>query len=53
VFENEPIYENIEEFKEDLEWLKKLGIKNIVVFNVSGIVERGKEWFNVLEEFNS
>jgi len=34
-----------------LEWIKKLGIKDITVFNVSGIVERGKEWFGVLEEY--
>ena len=52
IFGNEPVYKNLEEFKRDLEWLRKLNVRDINVFDVSGIMERGNKWFRVLEIYS-
>ena len=51
VFGNEPIYKDLKEFKRDLEFVKKLKIDSIVVFELSGILKREnyEEWFKALE----
>mgnify|MGYP001615220639 CR=1 FL=1 len=53
VFDNEPVYKNIREFENDLKWVKKLGVKNIVIFDVSGLMDKEdmKDWVKVLEEY--
>ena len=51
IFGNEPVYKDLKEFKRDLEFVKKLKIDSIVVFELSGILKREnyEEWFKALE----
>ena len=53
IFDNEPVYRNLKEFKRDLEWVKKMGVKNIVIFDISGLMnkEDREEWVEVLEKY--
>ncbi len=52
IFGNEPVYKNLEEFKRDLEWLRKLNVRDINVFSVSGIMKKDDKWFRVLELYS-
>ncbi len=51
VFKNEPEYKSVKEFKKDLRFVKKLGVSNIVIFELSGILKKkdSKEWLNCLK----
>ena len=53
IFGNEPVYRNLKEFKRDLEWVKKMGVKNIVIFDISGLMNRRdrEDWVEVLERY--
>ncbi len=53
IFGNEPIYENIKEFKKDLQMFKKLNVKNIVIYSIEGIMKKGnyKRWLNSLKDY--
>lgn len=48
---NEPQYKSVKEFEKDLEFVEKQGIKNIVIFDLAGIMNRSnpEEWFLVLK----
>ncbi len=50
---NEPVYSSLRAFEKDLKWFERQGVKNLVVFNLEGILERAdqKEWFEVLRKF--
>lgn len=47
---NEPIYSNISEFKEDIQMLKNLDVKNIVVYSLEGLTKKKdmKNWLKVI-----
>lgn len=47
IFGNEPVYRNKEELVKDLEFMKKLWVKNIVVYSIEGIIKRG--WLDVVK----
>ena len=53
IFGNEPVYGNLEEFKRDLELVKKLGVKSVVIFDISGLMDKEdrKDWIEVLEKY--
>ena len=54
IFGNEPEYENINEFKKDIEMLKKSGAKNICVYSIEGLLKRknAAEWLNMIRSCN-
>ncbi len=49
VFGNEPVYKNKEEFIKDLELMKKLGVKNIVIYSLEGIIKR--DWLDAVKKY--
>lgn len=53
VFGNEKTYKGIDQFKEDLAMMKKIGAKKVVIFNIEGIMERKdrKEWIEAIKKF--
>ncbi|MEM4245314.1 MAG: hypothetical protein QW404_01245 [Candidatus Nanoarchaeia archaeon] len=53
VFGNEKTYKNIEQFKRDLQMMKQLGARKIVVFNLEGIMQREdkKHWIEEINKF--
>jgi len=53
IFGDEKTYKGIEQFREDLEMMKKTGAKKIVVFNIEGIMGRKdkKEWIGEIKKF--
>ena len=53
IFGNEPVYRTLREFKRDLEWVKKMGVRNIVIFDISGLMgkEDREDWIEVLKEY--
>ena len=50
IFSTEPIYNNLEEFEKDLNRFLKWGIRNLVIFNLEGILnkEEPDKWVNSL-----
>jgi len=52
IFYNEPIYKNVSQMKRDIEFLKERNVKKIVVFELSAITKRGKEWLEVLKDYS-
>ncbi len=51
IFTTEPIYNNIRDFEKDLDKFLKWGIKNLVVFNLEGILTKKEphKWINALK----
>lgn len=51
IFGNEPVYKDLKGFKKDLEFVKKLKVDSVVVFELSGILKKDncEEWFNALK----
>ena len=51
VFFTEPIYENIKDFERDLDKFSKWGVKNLVVFNLEGILNKAEThlWINAIK----
>jgi hypothetical protein len=49
---NEKTYTRIEEFRKDLEMMKNIGAKKIVVYNLEGIMEKAdrEEWLKEIEK---
>ncbi len=47
---DEKTYNNLEEFKKDVSWLQSLGVKNLVIFNLEGIIQRkdSQDWLNFI-----
>lgn len=52
IFGNENTYENLDEFRKDLEMVKNSGAENLVIFDVSGILKKGEEWFNLVNGYS-
>ncbi|MFH1972065.1 MAG: hypothetical protein ABIJ18_01155 [archaeon] len=50
IFNNEPIYKDIKEFKTDIEFLKRNKVKKVFIFELSSITKRGKQWLSVLKQ---
>ncbi|MBI2673448.1 hypothetical protein HYX19_04250, partial [Candidatus Woesearchaeota archaeon] len=50
IFGNEPIYKNLSEFKEDVQMLRCLGVRNIVIYSIEGLTGKQdtEEWLRVL-----
>ncbi len=50
---NEPVYSDLKSFEEDLKWFSQCGVKNLVVFNLEGILMRrdSEEWMKMLSSF--
>lgn len=53
IFEDEPIYKNIEEFKKDLDFMANLNVKNLVIFEISSLSNRpdAEEWFELIQTY--
>ena len=53
VYGNERIYKNVEEFRKDLGMFNELGVKNLIVFEVAGIMERKnpKKWIDAIKQY--
>ena len=53
IYGNERVYKNVNEFAEDLEMFNNLNVKNLVVFEVSGIMNRDnpKEWIEAIKGY--
>lgn len=53
IYGNEPIYKDVGEFDCDLRMLIELGVKNLVIFEVAGIMSRGnpKEWIETVKKY--
>ncbi len=50
VFGNEPEYKNEEDLIDDLEFMKKLDVKNIAVYSLEGIMKH--DWMRILNEYH-
>ncbi|MBS3095431.1 hypothetical protein J4231_02010, partial [Candidatus Woesearchaeota archaeon] len=50
IFENESAYENINEFKKDIEMMVKAGANNLCVYSIEGILKRkdAGKWLDLL-----
>ena len=44
IFGNEPVYRNVKQLKNDIQFLRKEGVETLVFFNIEGISQRGEEW---------
>ncbi|MFA4886833.1 MAG: hypothetical protein WC595_01345 [Candidatus Nanoarchaeia archaeon] len=55
IFGDEPFYKNLKAFEKDLRWFSESGVRNLVVFNLEGIMMRQnkEEWFKVLRAYLS
>lgn len=55
IFKTEPVYKDIQEFEKDLLEAEKIGIKNVVVFHIEGILGRKnpRDWINAIKKFTS
>jgi len=53
IYGNEPTFKNVHEFKKDLEMFASLGVENLVVFEVAGIMKRDnpKGWIQAIKEY--
>ncbi|GEM_PF-892905 len=53
IFGTEPIYRNINEFRADLLFVEQQGIKNIVIFELGGILKRDnpQAWINLIKQY--
>lgn len=53
IFRNEPTYKSLNEFKNDLEFVKELKVDNLVIFELSGILKKDncEEWFKVILDY--
>ncbi len=49
VFGNERVYQRKEEFVKDLEVMKRLGVKNIVIYSLEGIIKR--DWLEIVKDY--
>jgi len=51
IYGGEGIYKNINEFKKDLDYVKKIGINKIVIFHLSGLFNKKdyKEWLRTVK----
>lgn len=52
IFDNEPVYKNIDELKKDILFLQENKATKIIVFELSAITKRGKEWLQTIKEFS-
>ena len=52
IFGNEPSYGNVSELETDLKFLKKQGVDKMLIFELSAITKRGKEWLEVLKDYS-
>ncbi len=52
IFYNEPTYNNIKEFEKDLKFLLKNKVKNVVIFDLTGIMKKQntEEWLKIIKE---
>lgn len=50
ILKNEPIYKSIDNFKKDLEILKKLNLENIVIYSIEGLLKKQnyKNWLDCI-----
>src|SRR3989344_1047328 len=53
IYGNERIYKNLDEFNKDLKMFNNLNVKNIVVFEVCGLMNRSnpKEWIEAIKGY--
>jgi hypothetical protein len=51
IFNNEPVYENISEFEDEISFLKKNGAKKVIVFRIGGISNKSKTWLEVVKKY--
>src|SRR3989344_1795959 len=51
IFGNEPEYENINEFKKDIEMMKRAGVRNLCIYSIEGILKRedAKKWLRTIK----
>ena len=54
IFGNEPAYENINEFRKDIDMAKKAGVKNLCVYSIEGILKRkdAEKWLLPMRDFS-
>lgn len=52
IFNNEPVYKSVKEFRKDIKFLKKNGAKHFVIFRLGSLLERDNpvEWINAIKE---
>ena len=53
ILESEPVYTHPKELEKDLLFLKKQGVRNVVVFRLGSFLERKKpeEWLAVIKKY--
>lgn len=49
IFGNEPVYEDEKELIKDLELMKRLKVKNLVIFNIEGLADR--DWIRIVKKY--
>ena len=50
IFQNEPQYNSIKDFQDDIQTSKSIGIKKIVIYSIEGILNKpdAKEWLSII-----
>lgn len=53
IYKTEPFYKNIKELQKDINFVKKLGLKRIVVYSLESILKRKnpKAWLEIIKHF--
>lgn len=49
IFNNEPIYENQQEFIKDLDMIKRLNVENLVIYSIEGLQKRN--WIDIVKRY--
>lgn len=55
IFRNEPIYNNLNEFKSEVEFFKSQGVRNLVIFELGALLKREnpEEWIKYIKSLES
>ncbi len=54
ILRREGTYQKIEEFKEDLDFIKSLGVKRIAIYSIDSIMEKGRDaerWIRLIKRY--
>jgi len=49
IFGDEPMYDDVSQMKRDIRFLRRLGVRKFVFFELSSIVRRGKDWYKATQ----
>ncbi|MBU2496677.1 MAG: hypothetical protein KJ767_01300 [Nanoarchaeota archaeon] len=51
ILQNEGIYKDIDEFKNDLDFMKTLKSKSVAIYSIDAIMKKPEEWINLISKY--